>query len=102
MNEPKLRSLSQNALMWKMLREIADQVVWHGQKLIASEWKDVMSAALRRQKVVPGLDGGFVVLGTSTSHMTPAQMSEMIELMNAFGAQRGVKFSAPEYMTEGR
>ncbi|WP_323162720.1 recombination protein NinB [Pseudomonas fulva] len=45
---------------------------------------------------MPGLDGGFVVCGQSTSRMTKGEMSEMQELMAAFGAERGVKFSAVE------
>jgi len=79
-----------------MLRDISKQVIWHGQKLADSEWKDVFTAALKRQKVVPGIDGGFVVLGASTRKMTVAEMSELMELMEAFGAQQGVRFTAPE------
>jgi hypothetical protein len=41
---------------------------------------------------VPGVDGGFVVLGQSTSKMTKGEMVELIELILAFGAQQGVKF----------
>ena len=98
MNDQKPRSIEQNRRMWAMLRDVSRQVVWHGQKLQDSEWKDVFSAALKRQKVVPGIEGGFVVLGTSTSRMTVAEMGEMMELMEAFGAQQGVRFTAPEYM----
>jgi len=43
---------------------------------------------------VPGLDGGFVVLGTSTSKMTKAEMCDLQALMEAFGAEKGVRFSA--------
>ena len=48
-------------------------------------------------KVVPGLDGGFVVLGQATSKMTIAEMGELMELISAFGAQQGVRFTATEY-----
>lgn len=91
------RSTEQNARMWAMLAEIAAQVVWHGRKLTSEEWKHVFSASLKRQDVVPGLDGGFVVLGTSTSKMTIREMGDLMELMSAFAAQQGVRFSAPEY-----
>lgn len=90
------RSLAQNARLWAMLTDIAKQVDWYGQKLTPDEWKDVFSAAMKRTKVVPGLDGGFVVCGQSTSKMTIAEMCEMQELMEAFGAQRGVRFTAQE------
>jgi hypothetical protein len=42
---------------------------------------------------VPGIDGGFVVLGSSTSRMDKSEMSELLELIGAFGAQQGVEFS---------
>lgn len=51
---------------------------------------------MKRQKVVPGIDGGFVVLGSSTRRMTVAEMGELMELMEAFGTQQGVQFTAPE------
>ena len=92
-----LRSLPQNARMWAMLAEVAAQVDWHGQRLSDAEWKDVFSASLKRQKVVPGIDGGFVVLGSSTSKMSKAEMSDLMELMSAFGSQHGVKFTDPNH-----
>jgi hypothetical protein len=88
------RSLEQNSRLWAMLDEISDQVNWYGRKLTAEEWKHVFTAALKKQDVVPGLDGGFVVLGISTSKMTKAEMSDLQTLMEAFGAEKGVRFSA--------
>ena len=90
---PMTRTLEQNAKLWAMLTDISRQVNWHGQKLAQEDWKHIFSAALNQQRVVPNLDNnGFVVLGQSTSKMTVSQMTEMIELMNAFGAQNGVAF----------
>lgn len=86
------RNLEQNALLWSLLNQISKQVVWYGQKLSSEEWKDVLSASLKQQKVVPGLEGGFVVCGQSTSKMSKAVFSELLELAFAFGAQQGVKF----------
>lgn len=91
--KPKTRTLEQNARLWAVLGEISEQVDWYGQKLTAEEWKDVFSAALHRQKVVPGLEGGFVVLGQRTSRMTKKEFSDLMELINAFAAERGVVFS---------
>ena len=93
---PEKRSDAQNRRLWAMLADISAQVDWYGQKLTSEEWKDVFSASLKRTKVVPGLDGGFVVCGQSTSKMTKAEMCELQELMEAFGADKGVKFRAPE------
>ena len=75
-----------------MLNDVAAQVVWHGQNLSPESWKIIFSASLKRQQVVPGIDGGFVVLGMSTSKMTIAEMSELQELMMAFGVQHNVTF----------
>ena len=87
------RSLAQNRRLWAMLSDVSLQVEWYGQKLAADEWKCVFTAALKTEKVVPGINGGFVVLGQSTRKMTRAEMSELQTLMEAFGAERGVKWS---------
>jgi len=89
-----MRSLEQNRMMWANLEDIAQQVVWYGVKLTKDEWKDVLTAALKKQKVVPGIEGVFVVLGARTSKMTVPEMTELIELSTAFGTQQGVKFRA--------
>ena len=87
------RSIDQNALMWSLLGQISKQVEWYGQKLSSEDWKDIMSASLRRARVVPGIDAGtFVPLGMRTSQMTKEEISELIELIYAFGAERGVEF----------
>jgi hypothetical protein len=92
--KPATRSLEQNARLWAMLTDISRQVDWYGRKLTPDEWKHVFSAALKKQDVVPGLNGGFVVLGLSTSKMTKAEMCDLQTLMEAFGAEREVRFSA--------
>ena len=94
--KPETRSLNQNRRLWAMLTDISKQVDWHGRKLTQEEWKHVFTAALTKQDVVPGIDGGFVVLGKSTSKMTKAEMTELQELMAAFGAEHGVRFAATE------
>lgn len=86
------RSLSQNALLWPLLTCIAEQVVWYGQKLSPEEWKDVFTASLVKAKVVPGLDNNFVICGQHTSKMSKKMLSDLTELIYAFGAERGVDF----------
>jgi hypothetical protein len=91
------RSSAQNRRLWAMLSDVAEQVVWHSRKLDAESWKHVFSSALKKQDVVPAIDGrGFVVLGISTSKMTIAEMSELQELIAAFGAEHGVTFREQE------
>lgn len=90
------RSGSQNRLMWALLTDLSIQVNWHGQKLTPENWKDIVTAGLKKQDVVPGLDGGFVVLGTSTRRMTKLEMNELIEFIYYVGAKYDVKFSEQE------
>jgi hypothetical protein len=91
------RSLDQNALMWSRLYEVSRQVEWYGQKLSAEDWKDMFTASLRRARVVPGIDAGtFVPLGMRTSDMTKEEMTNLLELIAAFGAERGVVFHDSE------
>lgn len=94
--KPPTRSLDANARMWAMLTEVSRQVVWHGRKLSPEDWKHMFTATLKRLDVVPNLDGtGFVALGMHTSTMTIRQMSDLMELIAAFGAERGVRFMEP-------
>jgi hypothetical protein len=87
--------LPQNSLLWSRLSEVASQVEWYGQKLSAEDWKDMFTASLRRTRVVPGIDPGtFVPLGMRTSDMSSEEMTNLLELIAAFGAERGVEFAA--------
>lgn len=92
------RSLDQNALMWSVLTDISRQVKWPVdgklQTLEPEEWKEIMTAGLTKsQRVAQGIEGGFVMLGSRTSRMTIAEMTDLITLCHAFGAERGVQWS---------
>ena len=96
--KPPTRSLEQNDKMWAMLGEISEQVQWYGKKMKPEHWKDLFTAALNGQTAIPNLDGtGVVMLGARTSKMTIKQMIDVITVMEAFGVDHDVKFSAPEY-----
>jgi hypothetical protein len=93
---PETRSSEQNARMWAMLTDVSRQVEWYGKRLAPEDWKHVFSSSLRKLDVVPNIEGtGFVALGLSTSRMTKGEMSDLMELMLAFGAERGVAWSDP-------
>lgn len=90
------RNLEQNAKMWAMLADLEHQCHWHGVKLVAEEWKDLLSAGLVQSKVVPNLEGnGFVILGQRTSKLTKSQFSALIELIYSFGSERNVEWTDP-------
>lgn len=92
------RTVDQNSLLWAMLHDIAKQVPWPVdgtvQHLSAEEWKDILSSGLKKhQRIAQGVDGGFVILGVRTSKMTVAEMIELIEFIQYFGAEKGVIWS---------
>lgn len=87
------RTLEQNSRLWASLTDVSQQVEWYGKKLAPEDWKHVFTASLRKLEVVPNLDGtGFVALGLSTSKMSKREISELLELIYAFGSERGVIF----------
>lgn len=87
------RSLPQNDLLWARLTDIAQQVEWHGAKLSPADFKDMFTASLRKARVVPGIDpGSFVLLGLHTSDMDKEEMTALLDLIDAFGAEHGVVF----------
>ncbi len=90
------RSLEQNSHLHAAITDVAKQVCWHGKWLSVDDWKVIFSAALHKQAAVPNLDGsGFVVLGKPTSKMKVGEMSDLIDLIYAFGNEKGVKFKEP-------
>lgn len=88
------RSGEQNDKLWAMLTEVAAQVPWHGIKLAPDDWKFIFLDALKRElRVVPNIDGtGFVNLGRSSSDLSKSEMSDLIEVIHAFGASHNVVF----------
>ena len=95
--KPPTRTLDQNARLWASLTDVSRRVVWHGRKLDPESWKHIFTSSLKKLDVVPNLEGtGFVVLGLSTSSMTRRELSELQELIYAFGAERGVVWSEPQ------
>lgn len=92
------RTLEQNSILWSILTDLSQQCEWavDGQmvKLPPEDVKHILTAGLKRhQRMARGIDGGLVILGQSTSRMTVAEVSELIELGHAVGADRGVKWS---------
>ena len=91
------RTDPQNRRMWAMLRDISRQVEWYGQMLKDEDWKHIFSASVQQQRAVPGLDGGFVVLGVSTSKQSKKWFNDMFAVIEAFAAEKGVKFTTADH-----
>lgn len=99
---PDTRTLAQNRLMWGLLNDVSKQVDWeiregfHAQitKLDSESWKDLFTAALtREQREAKGIYGGVVALGSSTRKMNKSKFGDLINLIYAFGNERGVMWS---------
>ena len=99
---PPKRTLDQNSLLWPVLECFAAQLEWpvNGRmvKMTAEDWKDLLSAAYRResQRVAMGVDGGMVMLGLRTSKMNKREFSEFIEFIFSVAADRGVVLERDE------
>lgn len=94
--ETPRRSIDQNARLHAMITDVSRQVEWHGAKRNVEAWKDIFTAALRSANhgldVVPGLNGGFVLLGMHTSKMSKTEVGDLMTLIEAWGAENGVVF----------
>ena len=88
------RSLPQNDRMWAMLTDVSRQAKLHGLTLTPDDWKLVFLDALKREaRFVPNLDGdGFVNIGRSSSDLGKQEMTDLIEIIFAYGAKHGVVF----------
>lgn len=94
---PPRRSLDQNAAQWTILEAFSRQLQWpvngHMTRLEPEEWKDILTAAFRGERVrlAMGLNGGVVMLGLRTSRMNKREFSEYLEFLHATAAERGVR-----------
>ena len=91
--KPQNRTSEQNRLLWALLSDISRQVDWYGKKLSCDAWKHVFTAAWKKQESVPGIEGGFVVLGQSTSKLTKSEFADLCEIILAFGAAQNVRWT---------
>jgi len=88
------RTLPQNDRMWAMLTDVAQQKEHCGRRYTADQWKILfMHACGREVQFVPSLDGStFIPWGQSSSDISKAEMSELIEFIFSWGAENGVRF----------
>lgn len=89
--EARKRSQEQLRKMWSVLSQLCP-IDWYGNRLSKEEWKWVITAGLKKTKSVPGIEGGFVILGQSTKDMSDKEMSDVIEYALWFGNSRGIRF----------
>jgi len=66
-------------------------------KMEPEEWKDVLTAAFKREtaRLAMGMDGGVVMLGARTSAFGKREFSDWLEFLHATAAARGVEVGVP-------
>lgn len=95
-SEPR-RTLDQNAKLWALLGDVSRQHEHHGRRYEPEDWKILFMLALGKEmRFAPSLDrNGFVPLGTRSSKLSKAEMSELIEYILAFCAENEIPLSDP-------
>lgn len=90
------RTADQNAKMQAMLSDVA-RAKPQGRVAATETWKCLFMDTIGfKPKWEPSLDGdGVVNTGYRSSHLTKAQMSDMIEAIYAYGSGHGVAWSEP-------
>jgi hypothetical protein len=92
------RTLAQNAKMWAMLTDIAEQKFHYGRKFTPDQWKVLfLHASGHGVQFIPSLDGAtFLPWGQSSRELSKEETSGLIEFMLAWGAANGVTFHGAE------
>jgi NinB protein len=88
------RTIPQNDRMYAMLTDIARQRTHCGRRYTVDQWKCIFMHALGQEvEFIPSLnEKTFIPLVYRSSELSKAEMSALIELMLAWGAENGVQF----------
>ena len=69
-----------------------------GQRLSKDDWRGMFMAVLHGMRSVPNPEGpGFIVLSRSSQRPSRKKFAAAIELISAFGSQRGVAWTDPQF-----
>jgi hypothetical protein len=92
--KPPRRTMPQNDRMWAMLTDIARQKEHHGRRYDTETWKLIFMAELGvKTRFVPSLDNSSLIpIAPSSRSLSVEQMSNLIEIMFAWGAENDIKF----------
>ena len=96
------RTIPQSDRMWAMLTDISTQREHCGRRYTPDQWKVLMMHACGREvQFIPSLDGStFIPWGQSSSDLSKGEMCELIDFMQAWGAENGVRFHDPDAPAE--
>lgn len=99
--QAEINSYEQKKRFHAMVRDISAQLEWAGEKLDEEDWKRLILAGAYGQKVVPNpFRPGFVVMNSErVRSMKMPRMTDLITMMLAFGNERGVQWTDPEWQS---
>ena len=88
------RTDEQNRLLWPCLKAFETQATIRGQTFRDHQWKSIFLEALgHEQDMLPSLDGSrWFAAGLRSSKLGKRQFSDLLELIQAEAAQRGVEW----------
>ena len=95
---PATRSSDQNAMLWALLTDVSKQIPWEVngkiEYLEPEDWKDIFTASLKTElRNAKGLNGQRVLIGLRSSKLNKQEFGDLINLILAFGDNRGVIWS---------
>lgn len=95
------RTLEANAKLHAMLTDISKQRDYMGKKRDVEFWKGLFVSAHaiatgKPCEIVPGLEGEFIAIRESTATMSGKRLASVIEYIEAWAINEGVRFTAPE------
>lgn len=101
--KPMTRSVEQNSKFHAICSDVAKQATYAGRKLTLAQWKVLFVsghaiATKQGADMVPGLEGEFVNLRESTADMPVPRMASLIEYVQAWCAENGIKLHDLERM----
>jgi hypothetical protein len=90
------RTMEQNDRMWAMLTDISVAMP-QGRRHTPDDWKAIfMNACGWECQFLEGLDGRPFPQGCRSSKLTKSQMSTLMNFIQAYGDENGVRWSEPE------
>jgi len=100
------RSVDQNSRFWAMLTDCAVQGRIDGRRYNTEAWKTMFMHAYAEErdveiKYLPALNrAGMVPCGRSSSDLSVQEMTELMDWIEAWGAENGIKFHDQEELEE--
>jgi hypothetical protein len=91
------RTLDQNALMWSLISDVS-RAKPEGRMHTPEVWKCLfLSACGHAVQFEVGLDGKPFPVGFHSSRLNKAQMSDLLDFIQEYGARHNVNWTTPDY-----